>query len=76
MYKVLTTIIKDRLKQYAEKIIEEYQAGFRPNRSTIDQIFTVRQTQEKCWEYNVELFQLFVDRRTTALTITCCTKYS
>src|ERR1700753_3729631 len=30
-------------------------------RSTIDQLFNIRQTLEKCKEYNVEIHQLFVD---------------
>ena len=35
--------------------------GFRPNRSTIDNIFMVRQIFEKCHEYNTELHNIFVD---------------
>jgi sorting nexin-29 len=31
------------------------------NRSTIDQIFTVRQILEKCYEYDVDIHMLFVD---------------
>jgi len=34
---------------------------FRPNRSTIDNIFMVRQIFEKCHEYNIELHNIFVD---------------
>jgi hypothetical protein len=34
--------------------------GFRPNRSTIDNIFVVRQIYEKCYEYNIELHNTFV----------------
>jgi hypothetical protein len=35
--------------------------GFRPNRSTIDNIFTVRQIFEKSYEYNIEIHNIFVD---------------
>ena len=42
--KVYTKMIQQRLKYYMEEIVSEEQAGFRPGRSTIDQIFTIRQT--------------------------------
>jgi hypothetical protein len=35
--------------------------GFRPNRSTIDNIFMISQIYEKCHEYNIELHNVFVD---------------
>ena len=35
--------------------------GFRPNRSTIDNIFIIRQIYEKCHEHNIELHNIFVD---------------
>jgi predicted RNA binding protein with dsRBD fold (UPF0201 family) len=35
--------------------------GFRPNRSTIDNIFIVRQIIEKCHELNTELHNVFID---------------
>jgi hypothetical protein len=49
------------LEPLAERIISEYQAGFRKGRSTIEQIFTVKQILEKCWERNIDLFQIFID---------------
>jgi hypothetical protein len=36
-----------------------YQCGYRVNRSTIDHIFTIRQTQEKA--YNIHVHNLFID---------------
>jgi len=35
--------------------------GFRSNRSTIDNIFIIRQIFEKSHEYNIDLYNIFVD---------------
>jgi len=35
--------------------------GFIPNRSTIDNIFIVRYIYEKCYEYNIDLHNIFID---------------
>jgi len=35
--------------------------GFRPDRSTIDNIFILRQIYEKCHECNIELHNVFID---------------
>jgi len=59
-YKILTTVINNRLKKYTEHITGEYQARFRTGKSTIDQIFTVKHLLEKGWEHNVEIHQIFV----------------
>ena len=39
----------------------EYHRGFRPNRSTVNNIFTLRQMYEKCYEHNIELHNAFID---------------
>ena len=60
--KILARIILNRLvSDIAEENLPEAQCGFRPNRSTTDMIFTVRQVQEKCVEQNVDLYVTFVD---------------
>jgi sorting nexin-29 len=58
---LFTSILRDRLEQLVERIIGEYQAGFRKGRSTTYQIFTVKQILEKCWERHIDLFQIFID---------------
>lgn len=51
----------DRIKPISEGILGDYQGGFRPNRSTTDQIFTIRQIFQKMWEFDKEVYTLFVD---------------
>ena len=58
---VLTDTIYFRLEPNTENIIGEYQAGFRKGRSTIQQLFTVKQMLQKCWENNIKVYQIFVD---------------
>jgi sorting nexin-29 len=57
---VFANTLRNRLEPITERIIEEYQAGFRPDSSTIDQLFTVKQTLEKCWEYKLSVYQIYV----------------
>jgi hypothetical protein len=35
--------------------------GFWPNRSTIDNIFIIKQVFEECHEFNIELHSIFID---------------
>jgi hypothetical protein len=49
------------LAKYAEETLGEYECGFRADRSTIDHIFAMRQTQEKAYEHNIHLHNLFID---------------
>ena len=60
-YKVLSTILCERLKPYTNTLVGPYQCGFRPGRSTTDQIFTLRQILEKTHEFQVDTYHLFVD---------------
>ena len=62
-YKVLANIMCHRLQPHYLRIVGEYQAGFMPGRSTIDNIFIVRQMCEKYREYNRIAWHVFVDYR-------------
>jgi sorting nexin-29 len=53
----------ERINQYAESVIEEFQCGFRRGRSTAEQIFIIRQLMEKCFQFNADLHILFVDHK-------------
>lgn len=61
--KVMAKVLQARLAELAEGILNESQCGFRPERSTIDMIFSLRQVQEKCIEQYKELYIVFVDFR-------------
>ena len=61
VYKIFTCLIYNRLVKYSEITLGEYQSGFRPSRSTVDQIHVVRQILEKCYEYGIELHNIFID---------------
>lgn len=50
-----------RLEEYTKSIIGQSQAGFVKGRSTSDQIFILKESLAKYYEYNKECFCLFVD---------------
>ena len=58
---VLTSILCERLKPNVKVLIGPYQYGFRFGKSTIDQIFTLRQSLEKRHENQDRTHHLFVD---------------
>jgi hypothetical protein len=59
--KVFTKTLQRRMKKYVEEAVAEEQAGFRPGRGTVDQIFTIRQISEKFIEYNQTCYNNFID---------------
>ena len=61
VHKIFAILINNRICTVVEHKIGEYQMSFRPNRSTIDNIFIIRQIYEKYHEYNIELHNVFVD---------------
>jgi hypothetical protein len=60
-YKILSNIILEKFKPYIEKIMGDYQNGFRDGRSVIDNIVALKITNEKIWEYNQSVQDLFID---------------
>jgi len=60
-FKILSSIVLERLKEYSEEILGEYQCGFRPQRRTSDQIFVVRPILEKFYVRGIDLHLLFID---------------
>jgi len=60
-YKIFATTHCKKLTEIVEGKLGEYQMGFRPDRSTIHNIFILRQIYEKCHEYNIELHNVFID---------------
>ena len=64
-YKILSSIVLERLKEYSKKILGEYQCGFRPQRRTTDQIFVVRQILEKCYAHDIDLHLLLIEFKNT-----------
>ena len=60
-YKILATILYSKLMPYYSAVVGQYQSGFVPQKSTIDSIFILRQLNEKCREYNIPSWHIFVD---------------
>jgi len=60
-YKVLSNILLNRLMPYTKEIVGEYRAGFMKRKSILDQIHIVKQLMEKSYEFNQDLFLLFID---------------
>ncbi|KAK6748901.1 hypothetical protein RB195_001493 [Necator americanus] len=61
MYKVLERNILDRLIKHREETTRDEQAGFRPGRSTIDQVFIVRRVIEIWRRYSKPMQLAFLD---------------
>ncbi|KAK6758097.1 hypothetical protein RB195_015734 [Necator americanus] len=61
MYKVLERTILERLIKHREETTRDEQAGFRPDRSTIDQVFIVRRVIEIWQRYSKPMQLAFLD---------------
>ena len=59
--KVFNRILLERIKEAADKNLRDNQAGFRKNRSTVDQIATLRIIVEQSLEWNSDLIINFLD---------------
>ena len=59
-YQIFAILLYSRLSKIIEPEIGNYQMGFRPNRSTTDDIFIVTQIYEKCHKYNIHLHNIHV----------------
>ena len=55
--------ILNRLKPQTEEVIAEEQAGFRPGRSTTEQIFNLRTLCDKYRQPQQNLYHVFIDFR-------------
>jgi hypothetical protein len=60
-YKIFSNILFNRLMPCVETTIGDYQYGYRGERSTVDQIFAVRQILEKCCEHGKDTHHPFID---------------
>ena len=61
MYKVLERVIANRLIEHWEGTARDEQAGFRPGRSTVDQIFILRRVIELARRYKRPIAVVFLD---------------
>jgi hypothetical protein len=65
-YKVLSRIIYTRIEPEVDRVLGEYQAGFRKNRSTADHQFSLQQIIEKSlWFFKSVTTTDFKMRKTT-----------
>ena len=58
---IVRQVILNRLKAEAEELLEQEQAGFRPGRSTVEQIFNSRVIMEKHLPHQRDLLHNFTD---------------
>lgn len=60
-YKVLSKIIQNRLEVCTNSIIGEHQSDFIKGRSTTEQIFILKETVARYWEFSKKCYILFID---------------
>jgi sorting nexin-29 len=59
-YKIFSSVLNERMKTATEKIIGQYQCGFRRNKSTTDKFFILRRMIEKHNEHGLDLHMLLL----------------
>lgn len=59
--KILNKVILDRIKDAVDARLRDNQAGFRSNRSCLDQILTLSNIVEQSVEWNTSLYIKFID---------------
>ena len=59
--KIYNSLLLHRIRPHLEKVLRKNQNGFRPNRSTVGQILTVRRILEGVKSKNLEAVLLFID---------------
>ena len=59
--KVHAKCLEKKCREIVESELKDGQCGFRPGRSTTEQIFTLRQIFKKFWEFAKDVFACFVD---------------
>ena len=59
--KIFSRVILNREQSLLDKQLLEEQAGFRTNRSTVDQIFILKMVMEKSHDCNKPLYICFID---------------
>ena len=59
--KIFSRMILNRVQSLLDKQLVEEQAGFRTNRSTVDQIFILKMVMEKSHDYKKPLYICFID---------------
>ena len=59
--KVYAKCLEKKCREIVEPKLTDVQCGFRPGRSTMDQIFALQQIFEKSWEYAKEVNACLVD---------------
>ena len=61
VYKVLSALLHKRLIKEVEKSLPEWQAGFRPGRSTVDNIFALSRLIQLVIEADEKMLAVFID---------------
>jgi sorting nexin-29 len=59
--KIQLSILLERLAPFVEEIVGRYLCGFKRGRLTTDQIFILKQVMEKHYEFNKNLYMVFID---------------
>jgi sorting nexin-29 len=65
VYKIFSKVLARKLEPFAKEVTGEYQCGFRRNRSIVDHTFKLRMILEKCYEFNMNVHELYIDFKQT-----------